>query len=333
MNDKLKLGSEEIDIFEFIEILFKRKYIILFFFAASILFGVIYSYFFMHEEPNKYSIHMVLKTDAGDNVMVMSNLHSDVQNWFQSGTYKGILKEESKSSNIPDIIPKSRGSYLLELRIIHPDLVEGKRILKRAREIMINSESCKKSVNKAIEQVNSMTKLVDNDLNLLSNELVATEEKVNYFKAEKKKTLNKIAMLKNSPKEWGALRKGNNDTQDRNDRINESLIPTKNEMTWLFSELERQVAILEYSSQLTNKFLGQVKREITIKQIETDKLKRNINALKNVFEMDGPLYDSVVPAIITPKYKPIGIAGVFGGFLGVIIGFLLEIKNRRRNGV
>ena len=132
----------EFDLFDLIEILKKRKYLVISIFMISIIAASIYNYWFVFKTPSEYSISTVIRLPNEQHIN--QNLFNQLDGWFASGAYKSALKEKHAISNIPRIETKVHNLIFAQLRLVYTDAEKGKQILKDVLEILRESEMLKK---------------------------------------------------------------------------------------------------------------------------------------------------------------------------------------------
>ena len=153
MTDKPNAIKEEIDLFDFIEILIKRKYVILSITVIAVFFALIYIYAHNFNAPRSFIIETSIRgvdisnIELPESFKVLNqklniskrNYENYSKKWFQTQAYKPYLQDNQKILFLPDIIFTDGGHYY-NLKMIYPDAEQGVSILTEVIKALLQTE-------------------------------------------------------------------------------------------------------------------------------------------------------------------------------------------------
>ena len=149
MNQTEDASDREIDIFEFVDLIIKRKSIIIYSLVVSIIIGTLYSYFNIYKFPPLYEISMVIRLPYDDSLN--HNVFNQLDGWFASGAYKAELKKLNNLNDAPIISTVVHQRAFAELNMNYSNAEKGKIILNSVLEVLTNSNFLKTHFKDSIE--------------------------------------------------------------------------------------------------------------------------------------------------------------------------------------
>ena len=114
-----------------------------------------------------------------------------------------------------------------------------------------------------------------------------------------------------------------------NNSANVQIIRENMEMTNQFIKyLSINASLLEYLKKITYDDLLEIGKKQKIKQLHFNMITEKIEKSKIVFDYDKVYFKEFYSKRL-PKKKIIGLSTIVGGFIGIFIAFILEMRKRR----
>ena len=319
-------SNEEIDIFEFFDIITKKKILVISFCLAAMLSAGFYCFLLRPEVSPLYSIKMELRcpdrTDmlptADGDPNKIPNLATLASSWFSAGAYLGAIQEQFHLSKVPGIQSEraSNKLKLLNLHMTYPDVDEGKRILMAVRDLLKSSQTLQSVLTKEKDAITAEIKKETLALNRLGDEIVRTRD-----------TADHVAKILKAEVTLGV--------EPESIRSQISNLPTsvraafENGVKRLRIRLRQQQMQFALSLKAHQSLLDRLQFERESRKSRVDRLHHMIITLEKTFDSEGPIYsDLILTEERTANYQIIGVAGIAGIFLGILIVFLSEVKKR-----
>ena len=313
MMDKVNNPDYELDLFDFIKILLKRKYLILLIFGAAAILTGIYCYGLRGEIPTSYKIQMIVRfphpfdviSQDPDNPEQRINIGNKAVSIIQSGAIKGKLQEHFKMESLPQIGTglTGPGLSLLILELHHPDKEEGKRIIGAVHKFLRSEQ------------------IIQNLLKTEENLIIA---EINKYKTETEALAHKISRLETDIGKVDNLLKANKEWMNR--LIQDIGEETAIEFIRLFEKQFQQLAV---SQRVYHDLLYRLMLDGNRNRRMTGKFENKLENIKKVFEPEGPISSTLVQSKRISNRKIIAMAGIIGLALGIFVAFILEMRARR----
>ena len=314
MMEKKDIPNYELDLFDFIDILLKRKYLVLSIFGAVALIAAIYCFGLRGENPAVYEIQMVVRCpDKSDVVSYETDsptkkidIGLKVASLIKSGVIKGKLQKHFKLETVPEI-NVGIASYalpVLTLRLNHHDAEEGKKILNKVNKFLQSDQIIQSILNKE-------NRLISADINEYKIKNKILDQKILQLEAN----INNINNLLKTNREWmdGLI-------QD---------IREKGKTNELIRFFEKQLRQLTMSRPIYNELLNRYISEINQNKNEVGNLENKLENIDKAFEPEGSISSSLIYIERIPNKKIMAISGIIGLALGIFLAFILEIRARR----
>lgn len=354
--------KDAIDLFDLLEIILKRKYLVICFVIIAVLGASFYSYVILPKGPQGYSVQAVAAP-------TISGLTLDkVTAWFSSGVYKAALQEQHKGSSIPDIASSVTGNKRLKLRMTSSNASEGRQMMGEVVKILNESsfvgemkkefferQKAKEEAVKAKEEAEKDLKALDYEtkLKLLDLDQRSNLKELEILKSQKNNGEKLKVMIDeqladlvsrksryqeaDSDSKWkyyqslDLIAKLSNDLNNQITKIGLSLEYVKGRI--LRNTNEREVFKQKWKYEAEDKDAIEEAEESKIVDEKIDETKDSeaskIVDEKNTFKIEGSVYVSKLPKEQKPRARIVGIAAIVGLFIGCFIAFLAEVRNRR----
>ena len=316
MTQKQNIPNLELDLFDFIDILLTRKYVVLMIFGATVMIAVIYCFGLRAEPPAIYEIQMGIrcpdKADIisyePDNPKQKISIGQKVKSLIEGGMFKGNLQKNFRLETVPDIQVEIQSIPALKMILTYHSEDDGKKILKHIFNLLHSDPIIQTILSK--------------ERKLIANEIEKYSMENNIFE-------QKIVQLKEGIKKIDNLQQINQEKLDIflvNMKENEKVIE-------LIRLLEKQVLHFSMSQTIYNELLNRLVREVKHNKDEVDGLENRLKNINKAFEPEGSIYSALVPIKRISNKKIIAMSGVIGLALGVMLAFILEVKARRSDEV
>ena len=185
MIEKENQPKYEIDLFDFIDILIKRKFIIISFFGVAIIFAVIYCFILRGEIPTifdlligvRYPDQSEVVSYEPDNPKQKINIGLKLKSLIEGGILNGKLQDALSVETIPRIkveMPKY-SLPVLRLTLRHHNENDGKKILKTVVDLIQHDQIIQDILKKE-------RKLLSAEINKLSIENNIIQQKIDQLK-------------------------------------------------------------------------------------------------------------------------------------------------------
>ena len=307
MTEEKNIPKYELDLFDFIDILLKRKYMVLAMLGAAVMIAAIYCFGIRADLPAIYKIQTGFrypdKNDLvsyePDNTHQKINFFLKVKSLIDSGIFKGKLQEHFTLDAVPDISVDSAGYSVpvLTLTLNHPDVKKGKQILKAV-----------------VKQLQSNQVIQD----LIKREIEVITADINKYKIENDILKNKVSRLEATYIKMENL-----------DKLKFGSSNSNADSTELIRIIEKQKRQMDLSRTFHEDLMNRIVREIKQNQ---DRIGIFENKLKNInmaFVPEGSISSEKVAQHRISAMRIAVISGIVGLALGVVLAFILEIKARR----
>jgi len=328
--------SMEIDFFEFIDIILKKKIIVLGFIFFSALAAAAYS-FLTPEAPTEYAVKIYvrypinndfLSTDPGKPQQKM-NFAEKVFEWIRIGTYKGAVQKALNLSEVPSIEwDAARGQFpLIMMRIVYRDKETAVRMLDE--------------IHRALRSSPVLSQIIDAEKALLTAKKAKSERRISDWK----KTINSLDRHKSQAviledktrcilNRLISLASFTDTASGAGSHIPEQNmaggdLPCPQTIHELIEYLERQRQQLALSNIAFTRFKETLEQLIVKEKGHVNDLLRRMNVMNKTFDKEGKTYITTIEPLRTSPFKILGISTIIGLFLGVLIAFGIEIRARR----
>ena len=317
----------ELDLFDLIEILKKRKYLVISIFMISIFAGSIYNYWFVYKIPSEYSISIAVHLPHEEHIN--NKFFNQLDGWFASGAYKSALKEKHAMLNIPRINTKVHNPAFAQIRMVYPSAEKGKQILKDVLEILRESLMLKEFYGDLENSTKQGIKSNEDRLNEFKFEF--NKNKILIEKLQFKKQSNKVNIERLKSKQKKLDKSKNNFIVKNEDSqiYNQLYYDYKDEINLFISYLDKDIQQIEYDILLENDRLNEIKKKMVSHQNQVDFLQGKIVSLKKPYHTEAPPFAELLPSKkMSEMTKILAITGIVGFLIAGFIAFLLELKDR-----
>ena len=316
---------EDMDIFEFLDIVISRKRVLFGFLFMALLASGVYCYLLRPEVAPSHSIAMTLRcpdrtdmlTVAGDAPENTPDLTTLAVNWIGVGAYRGAVQDRFHLPAAPELHAEvsPTGLKLLQLRMTYSDLAEGKRILMTVRELLKSSPTLKDVLTR--ERTKIAIEIQNERLNLKR-----VDEEIAHTRA----TADGAAKILEPNDAAG----GKPETLPAQVRmLPESVRPGfENSVERMMKRLRQLQTQLLLSLKTQYALMDRLVVEREGRKTRLGILQQKIDTLEQTFDSEGPIYSDLILTERTANYQIIGVAGIVGIFFGIFIIFLSEVKKR-----
>ena len=304
----------ELDLFDFIDILLKRKYLVLSIFGAVALIAAIYCFVLRSENPAVYDIQMVVrcpgKTDVVSydpaNPIQKINIGNKVASLIKSGAVKGKLQKQFKLETVPEINVDIASNELpvLTLRLNHHDEEEGKKIINEVNKFLQSDQIIQSILNKENKLIFADIKEYRIKNNVLGKKILQLEADI-----------NSINYLLKANREWM-------------DRLIQD-IREKEKATELMRFFDKLLLQLAMSRTINNELLNRYISETNQNKNEIGNFENMLENIDKAFEPEGSISTSLIRIERISNKRIIAISGIIGLALGIFLAFILEVRARR----
>tara|TARA_B100000315_G_C14582527_1_gene591273 strand:+ start:2175 stop:3167 length:993 start_codon:yes stop_codon:yes gene_type:complete len=319
---------KEIDIFEFIELIIKRKYLIIVSLIVSIIMGSLYSYLIIYSKPEKYLIRMVIHLSHDQNLN--QNLFNQVNGWFYSGAYKEKIKKIHRLNIAPEIETRMHQKAFVELKMHYSDAAKGKKILKSILEVFAGSEFLKKHLGDSKDKIIGTRRSAEINYKKLKDELGMIKEKINGYSEKINNNMEKIAALKGDLKKSQEFQREASINGEKNELKLKLYFMYREKLDSFINYIDRNNIQQKDEIFFENVKLKEIENKMIISQEAVSFYNKRINKLENQYTIESPPEAIRLPLNKTIKaIKTIGMAIIIGLFFGAFLALLLGIKERR----
>lgn len=304
----------DIDLFDFVDILFKRKWMILSIFGVAIFLSAIYCYLLRSEAPEGYVVKIGIRHPQQSDVVSLDpndpsqkiNIARIVKDLVVRDQFNGKLQDRFKFESVPDIEADIQPLPVLILTLYHKDKNEGRKILEAAIEFIQQDEILRRMIEKEKKLL-----LADIDKFRIENETIDRKivnlkdiiSTIDRILGEDKENL--LAILKD--------------------------LAANTKSTELAQYLEVQLRQLELSRMYHNELLYRLVQETTHNKEKIINLEYRLEPFKNPFLPQGTISTSPYFADQVSAKRVIAVSGIIGLAIGFVLAFLLGVKARRFN--
>ena len=339
--------NKEIDLFELIEIVFKRKYLIISIIMISVLTVSFYVYLLRPDVPKRYSINMVLRyIDLkvigqskqlgqlnGNLSKFRDKIINDTVFWFNSWSYKADLQEKLGLVDLPDVTCERKGGFL-NLNMTYPVTEDGKRMLTEVFEIFLSSDIFKHyqdGIEKSFEKTMKEIQLERNNEN---KKIVAIMDILKDYLVEIEDTDKRISNLQQRMKQ---LEKQRITIDSNHSKSRTSLIKLyddyKDTIIKYINDLEKQIFKIKSSIRFVNIERNELDKKIALQQIEIENLDKEMGQSNKILDTEKPYYEELPLKKRFSNLKIIGFTTALAAFIGIVIAFLMGIRDRQQAAV
>lgn len=316
---------EDMDIFEFLDIVISRKRVLFGFLFTALLTSGIYCYLLRPEVSPSHSIAMTLRcpdrtdmlTVAGDAPENTPDLTTLTVNWIGVGAYLGAVQDRFHLPAAPEVRAEVSpiGLKLLQLRVTYSDLAEGKRILTTVRELLKSSPTLKDVLTR--ERAKIATEIQNERLNLkrVDEEIAHTRAAA----AGAAKILEPNDAAEGKPETLPA----------QVQMLPETIRPGfENSVERMMNRLRQLQTQLLLSLKTQYALMDRLLVERDDRKDRLGILQQKIDTLERAFDLEGPIYSDRIPVKRIAAYQIMGVAGIVGLFLGIFTLFLSAVKKK-----
>jgi len=341
MTDMKKQIDDDIDLFDAIEIILKRKILLISIIVVSILLSSVYVYIFVDEKPRTYSIstgfnvrtfaiHNSIDSLKDMNEVLQKSIDAfkvKVGYWFLNDFYKADVQEKMGLQDIPKVKVNPRGLFV-DLKMRYPIVETGKKIIKVVMDSIVNSDITKE----VFGIVNGIYEMEVDRRHLKLKEIMNTiEEKQNLLSRQKfdiENTDKSIVNLKSRMKQLNNQKQNLFSGNTKEAILTELYDNYHDTIIEFIVYLENQKMRIESMNKTSNLQLFELRKEQKIQQTVIDILNQKKIKLKDIFEFEKIYYEPIFDNKIS-KMRILGFSTVLGIFFGILIAFILGLRDRR----
>lgn len=331
---------EEINLADYVKVVFKRKKLILLIFILAIMSAFVFSVL----SPKIYKIDSSLQIGriGQDLIEAPTQLVAKLNNQVYNGKYEIGVKAESPAN-----------TQLVRMKIESADFNKAKSALEEINNLIlqehqIKTENQKKLIQKDIEQLESKIRLVDEEIKSSQNKIILVNNNIEKTQNKIKPIQNDIQRIKDKISHAREEQKALEDKVESLEKIlvyeqdpgtqfalfdtKEKLGNKKQEIENLYLSINSLTRTIEdYNIEINN--LASSKEDYFIKintlRADKDDLELEINALNKSLQDIEPTKIVKQPTLSKFPIKPrpilnMAIAGVLGLFIGIFLAFARE---------
>ena len=344
INDNNK--ENEIDIFDFIEIIINKKYLMSLMIIVSVLLAIVYIYAFQTKPPKKYTIKLNLHEFNTPivkplNVFIEINKElAEIKNrfnyhtkkWFQMEAYKSQLSDKKETIELPKIKCNSETGYIT-LIMVYYDLEKGMKIIKDVVDLFYSTKQSKdmiKEVKEVLENAQVLSQLEFDNITDKYNRKKVLSDSYNSELITSTEKLKKLeADLEKSKQRRDALFSTKN--------LNPTLVLSVDENIELIRQyisfLIAYTTKLKYFETVTHKEVYIISKEQKIKLQNLENITRKSTELNELIKYEKPYYEEFHFQKPLSKYKIVGLSMIIGFCIGAFLSCILGIREKRSNSM
>ncbi len=341
----MEAQPKELDLFEFVDMLLRRKYLILSMIFAALIAASVYCYFLRPKAAKRYSIQMrfrcidVTVRDPSDTFRDLNQLlgamksqfMGDTIRWFENRMYKANLQQKRGGGYLPDIQVERKGDFF-KMKMDSRDPETGKQILEDVFTIFINSglfinlkndmnRLCQDTLEKrriALENSRSRIGIRKDLLADYRMEIDIVDTRITQLRAllreiEEKGTASGPApdslLRRNLANDYETL------LRDFIDMLEKRHIRAKAMIRWLHGET------------------AHFEKQMALQKREVDTLAQAMVKIDDFLDFKEPYYEERPPGRRYSDIRIIGFTVMLAAFFGALIAFILGINERRQKQI
>jgi len=317
MNENKDILEEEIDLKRYIEVLIKRKKIVILVFLIVVILTAIFSFLF----PKIYEVSAIIEPPKDSQGEYLDTPQNIVEIIKEAYTHK-IAKDLNLKTLFPlnVIQPKNTTLVKISLKVKESNLKEGKNILNKIYQFLIENYKQKIAYKKDIisKKIAGYKEIIQ----ILNEAIKEKREKLNQLEKRKVFLEKEIENVSKNIKDLLAQRDKILKEHDQNITLQFFYTTTIQQMFSYHNQLYNQLENLRTEEKSIILDIKNLKKEIEWKKSELERLKTTKNLISNVRMIQKPTI-SFNP--IAPKKKlNIAVAGILGLFLGIFLAFFQE---------
>ena len=307
--------SDELDLFDFLDALWKRKYLVAAIVIGVILITSLYCFGIRTDARTGYEIEMFIRYPSGEDVVSPEpnnpeqkiDIGKKVKFLIGNGVLNGVLRNKLAMADVPEINVQilNNNVSLLKLFFQYHDKDKSREIIDTvlrflktdslvqdilSKEKKLLSEE-KKNLSLEIDSIRSksekMKKIIDSTDGLLM----------------KTKQMDGRLMTDGSTSEYGS-----GDLAERLGMLSTRLIRSR---------------------RVHQELLNRLIRDVQSKQKTLITIQHRLRNIENAFAVEGEMMSIILPESRISNKKIIVPSGIVGLALGMMLAFLLEIRSRR----
>ena len=315
MKEKENEFGNDLDLFDFIDILTNRKLMVLSFLGAAVIFAAIYCFALRPEAPIRYKIQIGIRyphqgdmvSKDPDNPSQNINIGNKVMGICSNGVLRGDLQKRLELTSVPEINVEQAGNTVpvLMVSINYHEEDKGKRIINEVVTLLKQNQILQGTVKREKQALLSGIRK-----HMLENEVL--EQKISQLKNEMSTIAGLIA-----------------DNKKMLDRVleNQTAYAIDKQMIDLF---ERQQLQWNMSRSMLSELLNRLIRENKKNNDAIAEFETKLDNLKKAFKPEGSTYSSLVHREDGLSVQKIfAISSVVGLAMGIFLAFIIEVRKRR----
>ena len=340
-----RVVSDEIDLFEFVRIILKRKLFVLSVIMISVTGALFYFYFIRPDAPKSYFIKTVIQVKSLQ-INEMDDLFRDINKdlsglrnqfiskataWFKIKAYKTSLQKDIETGKLPTITMKNNSEFLT-LEMIYHDPEEGKRLLTKIVNNFISKEMGYTYINDLKKIFDKHIKLVRQKLHNFSRKTTVMNDLVASYRFQIETLHGRIENFKVQLNELDALKSDMISTHGEDPVIITGLIDDhKDTLEKTINHLKQGQIQAASSVRFINLELDEIQTKHTQQQLKIEILNKESGESDSPFTTRDAYFEDRPPRKRYSNIQITGIVGVLAAFLGVVIAFILGINERRKD--
>ncbi len=324
MSENKDILEEEIDLKRYIEVLIKRKKIVILVFLIVVILTAIFSFLF----PKIYKVSTIIEPPKDSQGEYLDTPQNIVEIIKEAYTHK-IAKDLNLKTLFPlnVIQPKNTTLVKISLKVKESNLKEGKNILNKIYQFLIENYKQKIAYKKDIisKKIAGYKEIIQ----ILNEAIKEKREKLNQLEKRKVFLEKEIENVSKNIKDLLAQRDKILKEHDQNITLQFFYTTTIQQMFSYHNQLYNQLENLRTEEKSIILDIKNLKKEIEWKKSELERLKITKNLISNVRMIQKP---NISSNPVAPKKKlNIAVAGILGLFLGIFLAFFQEYWESSNN--
>lgn len=324
--------EQEINLREYIDVIVKRKKLIIAIFFVSIVATAVISFI----TPKVYEVSMVIEvptlgvTDTGNPIFIDSpdNIKAKIGEGIFNLSVVNALKLDPQKTRIELKVSEPQDLTLLRLSINEPENEKelGAKILNQFFNELV--DFYKNSVQTKKDDIDKQISLISNRIKDENDSIKLNEENFKILESREKEVTNEVKNIKVNTEKLLAKRDTLLEKRVQADDVESLLYSNAIQQNIVYvAQLNNQLAYLDIKKDSTVNDIKSLQDEIAKLNIEMQQLKTKQEAIRNVNLIQEP------QALLTPspsKKKNIVLAGILSLMAGTFLAFFMEFLEKTK---
>lgn len=317
MNENKDILEEEIDLKRYIEVLIKRKKIIISIFLIVVIPTAIFSFF----APRIYEVSLIIEPPKDSQGKYLDTPQNIVKIIKEAYTHR-IVEDLNQKILFPLNVTQPRNTTLVKisLKVKESNLKEGKDVLNTIYQFL--TQNYKQTVTYKKDMISKKIAGYKKIIQILNETIKEKEGKLNLLGKRKAFLEKEIESVSKNIKRL--LRQKDKILKEYNQDITSQFFYTTTiqQMFNYYNQLCSQLENIKAEEKDIILDIKNLKKEMEWEKSELERLKTIKNLISNVrmIQKPGVSFNPVAPK----KKLNIAVAGVLGLFLGIFLAFFQE---------